>query len=399
MAEEIGGFFVSLKMLMDEGSFRKGISGIGELTRGLEGLIAKGLAIAGVTYGIKELISAAAAQGQMLITAQQTNMSADALAHWEGVLNHVGGSMNAFNSAASSMNEEFEKMQFGGKAPSDDFFRAIAQLGLSPDKLKGEDQNQRMQEIMSAALSYSGPGGKDYARLLVRQLGGGMSGMESIFDYLQLGPKANNGATFPGLWNQSGKENYMTDSGRAGAENGSAALRDLQTTLNSIWSLFSSDVIKGLAPAFKGLNEWLMDPENKANITAMIQGMADLTAAILKWTGGTVASVINAPNDPKYQSGGEMGWASGSPFFQRATALGKALSDLFISPDSLQSYYTHVRDNKFDFQALGAKLQKQEMDLSIHVDAKGNQKITGDVTTPDGVKHVISTSDQVFQLR
>ena len=117
MAEDnVGGFFASLEMVTDDASFRRGTDGIKSITSGLEGLIEKGLAIAGVTLGIKNLIDAASAQGQMLITAQQANMSADALANWEGVLNHVGGSMGAFTAAAATMNQQLDMMFAGGES-------------------------------------------------------------------------------------------------------------------------------------------------------------------------------------------------------------------------------------------------------------------------------------------
>jgi hypothetical protein len=289
--EEVGGFFVSLKMLSDDASFRRGEEGIKNVTDGLGSLIAKGAAIAGVTIGIRDLIKAASEQGQMLITAQQANMSADALANWEGVLNHVGGSMGAFTNAATTMNQEFEKMQFGGKAPADDFFLALAQLGLSPDKLKGENQDQRMKDIMSAALNYNGPGGKDYARTLVRQLGGGMPGLESIFDYLQLPAAATGGATFQSLWANAKKESFVNDKDRMAGEKGSAALRDLETTFKSIWGKLSSDIMGSLAPDIEKLNSWL--DTHKDEIKNLIDGIAKLTDVIMKKLGGAAENAID----------------------------------------------------------------------------------------------------------
>ena len=288
--EEVGGFFVNLKMLTDDASFSRGTEGIKNITDGLTGLIENGLAIAGVTLGIKDLIETAAAQGQMLITAQQANMSADALANWEGVLNHVGGSMSAFTTAASTMNQEFEKMSFGGKAPADDFFLAIAQLGLSPEALKGEDQNKRMNDIMNAALNYKGPGGKDYARILVRQLGGGMPGLESIFDYLQLPSKDRNGATFASLQAKSSQEDFMNDSARGGAERGSAALRDLTTSLDSIKARLASDIMGVLAPDIENLNKWL--DTHKEEINNLLTSLATLTGAVVDLTGSMIGFLL-----------------------------------------------------------------------------------------------------------
>jgi hypothetical protein len=366
VAEEVGGFYVSLKALVDEASFRKGISGVESLANGLKGLLIGGAALAGIAFSIKSIVESASKQGQMLITAQQVNMSASALSQWEGVLAHVGGSMDAFSGAAGRMNEEFLKMDFGGKPPSDDFFLALGQLGIDVQKLKGEDSNARMQDIMSHALSYKGPGGTDYARVLIRQLGGGMPGLESIFDYLQVSPKES----FGSIWAQSGREQYTNPASTKGALEGSTALRDLQTTLGSIFTLFSSDVMKALAPALKSLNAWLTDPENKANISAMIKGMADLTAAILKWTGGTIANVLNAPNNPDYQAGGPEGWAAGSPFFQRVTALGKAISDLLVPPATVTAFQaqaaaTMKEKGQFDFQEFAAKMQAGEIHIII----------------------------------
>jgi hypothetical protein len=278
--------------------------------------------------------------------------------------------MDAFSGAAAKMNGEFLKMDFGGEPPSDDFFLALGQLGVDVQKMKGEDSNARMQDILSHALSYSGPGGKDYARTLVRQLGGGMPGLESIFDYLQLPSAARGGATWGSLWSQSGKEQFVNQKDREKAEYATAIFRDTKFIGSQIWGEFLSDVMGALAPALKGLNDWLTDPKNKADITAMIKGMADLTAAILKWTGGTIASVINAPNNPDYQAGGPEGWAAGSPFFQRVTALGKAISDLLVPPATVTAFQaqaaaTMKEKGQFDFQEFAAKMQAGEIHIII----------------------------------
>jgi len=333
--EEVGGFFVSLKALVDESSFRKGISGVNDLAGSLKGLILGGAALLGISASIKSIIDTAAKQGQMLITAQQVNMSASALSQWEGVLAHVGGSMDAFSGAAGRMNEEFLKMDFGGKPPSDDFFLALGQLGIDVQKLKGEDSNARMQDILSHALSYSGPGGKDYARTLVRQLGGGMPGLESIFDYLQLPSAARGGATWRSLWNQSGAEQFVSSRDRAKAEWGSAVFRDTQFIGAQIWGKFASDLMGDLAPSIKSMNDWL--EKNNAAISDLVTHLAELTGWIIKLGGGLAlepfkaATGIHSTTEQQLMKdvghpGGVLGFMAGAtiynPFFNFLTNLG-----------------------------------------------------------------------------
>ena len=275
--------------------------------------------------------------------------------------------MGAFTSAASTMNEEFEKMQFGGKAPSDDFFKAIAQLGLLPDRLKGENQDQRMKEIMNAALGYEGPGGKDYARILVRQLGGGMPGLESIFDYLQLPAKDRNGATFASLQAQSGRENFMTDKDRGGADRGSAALRDLTTSLESIKAKFSSDIMGALAPDIEKLNSWL--DSHKDDINNLLDGITNLITAILSLTG----SLLGKAMDPRYQDP----TLAGHPLLQKTEALG---GQAFIAMNAgIIKFFQGQKKADEYMKWANAQVDKnrKDLELNLHItDAtKGGVKI------------------------
>jgi len=379
--EEVGGFFVNLKMLTDDASFSRGTEGIKNITDGLTGLIEKGLAIAGVTLGIKDLIETAAAQGQMLITAQQANMSADALANWEGVLNHVGGSMSAFTTAASTMNQEFEKMSFGGKAPADDFFLAIAQLGLSPEALKGEDQNKRMNDIMNAALNYKGPGGKDYARILVRQLGGGMPGLESIFDYLQLPSKDRNGATFASLQAKSSQEDFMNDSARGGAERGSAALRDLTTSLDSIKARLASDIMGALAPDIENLNKWL--DAHKDDINNLLNGIAELTKTIVELIGFLPAEAAKAGKPA-------------IPYLQGLDSPSDTGFKKFLDAVTVRNpVFNFLANTGYDImKALGIK---SSLDIKFTVDAKGKETVTATGKGTDGSTFVLTQSGLALQ--
>jgi hypothetical protein len=38
------------------------------------------------------------------------------------------------------------------------------------------------------------------------------------------------------------------------------------------------------------------------------------------------------------------------------------------------------------------------LDINLHVDSKGNQSLTGTITTPDGVKHILTQSDMLLQV-
>lgn len=254
---------------------------------GLAGLIKTGLGIVGVTLGLKELINAASQQGQMLMTAKYVDMTASALEAWNGVMAEAGGSADALINSLGELNAAFVNMKSSGMSPSNQLFQDLAQLGLSPEKLMGEDSDQRAKDMLNAAMK-----SKDQAmamQILRRNLGGMQGGLQAML-YAE-----TTGQTIDQMYaNARGRGGFNQN--RLGGEEGVADLRKLGDEFKNIFGAFASTIMKDLKPSLDSLLSWL--GEHKDDIKNLIDGMSKLTEAVLKVVGSTLGKLV-APN-PKY---------------------------------------------------------------------------------------------------
>ena len=379
MAEEVGGFFVGLKAITDEGSFRKGIGHISQMKDGLAGLIKTGLGIVGVTLGLKELINAASQQGQMLMTAKYVDMTASALEAWNGVMAEAGGSADALINSLGELNAAFVNMKSSGMSPSNQLFQDLAQLGLSPEKLMGENSDQRAKDMLNAAMK-----SKDQAmamQILRRNLGGMQGGLQAML-YAE-----TTGQTIDQMYaNARGRGGFNQN--RLGGEEGVADLRKLGDEFKNIFGAFASTIMKDLKPSLDSLLSWL--GEHKGDIKNLIDGMSKLTAAMLKFMGGALASFF----DPKFQDPTlkdhpvRQGIVSAGG--QGILALNEGIIRLFAGEAASQSYKLWAE----------SEVAKRKSALELKMTIEDNRKVGVSVNpTGGGMGHAIYAGGLVYQMR
>ena len=377
MAEEIGGFFVGLKAITDEGSFRKAAGNVRDMKDGLAGLIKTGLGIAGVTLGLKDLINAASQQGQMLMTAKYVDMSVDALEAWNGVMAEAGGSADALINSLGDLNAAFVNMNSSGMSPSNQLFQDLSQLGLIPGGEIGKDSNQRTKDILNAAENSKN---QPMAQQIVKRLLGGMQGGLQALLYSQLPGNPTIDQMYASAHGRGG-----FNANRLGGEAGVADLRKLGDEFKNIFGAFASTIMKDLKPSLDSLLSWL--GEHKGDIKNLIDGMSKLTAAMLKFMGGALASFF----DPKFQDPTlkdhpvRQGIVSAGG--QGILALNEGIIRLFAGEAASQSY-------KLWAESEVAK-RKSALELKITVEDK---RVSVN-PTGSGMGHAIYAGGLVYQMR
>jgi len=283
---------------------------------GLADLIKTGLGILGVTRGLKDLVAAAGEQGQMLMTAKYANMSVDALENWTSVVAETGKAADGFVTSLEALNTAFIKMGSMGEAGNtSQLFKELNLLGLTPSKELSANSDQRVKDILNAAMRAAN---QARAREIVKDLLG-----QSGLDVMLLAQQRGYSSIDPVYNAASGRA--FRNPNRAGGLEGVVELREIGETFRQIFGAFSSTVLKDLKPTFEHLLTWL--GTHKQDIENLIEGMSKLTEALLKFVGGTLGAFLSAPSNPEFQAGGAEGWAAGHPFLQGMTAVGKNWSD------------------------------------------------------------------------
>jgi hypothetical protein len=398
-------------MLTDDASFNRGIEGVKSLTSGLEGLIAKGLAIAGVTLGIKALFDAASNQGDMLFKADYVNLSVDALEAWTGVMAKAGGSADALINSLGSLNAAFVQMQTEGMAPDNKLFQDISQLGLSPQDEINKDSDARAKDILSAALDKMNAGtdsktGKMNldARMAMdivnRLLGGAAGGLRADLYAYEMG------TDIPTMYADA-KSRGGFNKNRKGGEQGIAYVREIGNEASNIWGAFSSGVMKDLAPSLKKIADWMADPTNKANIQKVIDGMVKLAGALIDFLGSTIImglaeamAIISGHPEVAQEMANSQGQA---PWAKKTDSIVQTAADKFDdlwygAGDFIKKMFTFGSSPAVGKGNVPLPPTQSPLDINLHVDSKGNQSLTGTITTPDGVKHILTQSDMLLQV-
>ncbi len=287
MAEEAGGFFARLALNTDEASFSRGIGKIGDVAEGLKGLLVAGAGLAGLTLSFKALIDAASEQAKLGQMALSLGMSATNLQNWSAAVRIAGSNADSFVSSISNLNQKMVDLRAFGEKPGDKFWIAVRGIGVNPNSMLGMNNDQRIAALMKGAenLAKTGPLGLQNAQTFLREAMG-----QSAVDLLL--KARQNGVSVQSLYNRGAAASFTNGSDMTGAAKGIVELNQAAETMKGAFNLFSTDVMKDLTPALKTLNGWLMD--HKEDIKAMIDGLAQLTAAILIFAGSTLGKILGA---------------------------------------------------------------------------------------------------------
>ena len=382
MAEEVGGFFASLKLNTDEASFSRGAGKISDLAGGLKGLLLAGAGLAGLTLSFKALLDAASEQAKLGQMALSLGMSADNLQNWSAAVRIAGGDADAFVSSISNLNQKMVDLRAFGDKPGDKFWIAVRGLGVNPNSMLNMNNDQRIAVLMKGAekLAHTGPQGLQNAQTFLREALG-QSGVGLLTKAMQ------NKTTVADLYARGAGSQFTTGADMAGASKGMTEWNQSVETLKSVFNLFSDTVMRELAPSLKGLNAWLT--ANKGEIAKFTKAMADLATVLLQLLGSAVFKSMDVAMNASAASSAKLGSTD-----QRMSSIGMERSAQAllsgILPKALNEAITKSLDESEAAARAGRGVTSTGPEwgvLSMLIDAlKGGQKIVIEDRTSGGVK-------------
>ncbi len=304
MAEEIGGYFARLRLVVAQDDFNQGMRSLilldaqikttGNHTRTATDDWANfTVKLASSIYIIKEVASALKGLFDNVATSNQATLTTTLAAYTLGMKpNELQTFQNAFGAIgisgpAARATASNLGLAMGAISSGDMSIEQAKYMGL----LGGDISQERNKNGTEVAT--------DLVNLALRQLAAGVSaatitdrlrkaslggGLDQVFGFLA---DADNRKRF-GINNMSdflrvfGKgSTYTTDESMQQGSEGATALNAVKTSFSSIGQLFASQVGGDIAPALKDLFEYMA--AHKTDIQAITKQLADLFAAILNF--------------------------------------------------------------------------------------------------------------------
>ena len=292
MAENAGGFFASLKLMTDEGSFTRGVGHVKSLADKLAGLVAWGAGLAGVALGLKGVINAAAEHGKIAITAEKLNMTTKNLEAWRTVIHQAGGDANGFTSSLEALHNKLVDLD-KGIDPGGMFAQNLERgLKLNMGAILKMSPEQAMRTIMEAGeerirntRSRKDVKGEDLAKSAVEQLAGSDALNRVLWDV-----RLNK--SLGGSLGRAGASVYTNERTTTKSFEGLGELNLLTDKLKSAFAALSEEVMKNLLPYLKRLNIYL--ETHQKEIKDFIESVGKAAEAIAKWAEGILKDAVKS---------------------------------------------------------------------------------------------------------
>ena len=288
--EEVGGFFASLKLMTDEGSFQRGTGHLKSLSDKLAGLVVWAAGLIGIAEGIKAVVAAAAEAQNIAFSAERFGISFKAIKEWEAAWSETGGTIKDVTTMMEQLQRKQVEIFKQGKGSMD--WQAISMLGLDPGATARQSAPQMAKSIIDAAEKKI-RGGADRGTILkvVDDLLGASASKQVEYD-------AAHGTSLGARMDRMGGAVYETgaDALRGGA--GVKEFMDLKTILANIGQAFSSKTMGALADTLKNFNDWLLSHNDI--IVKLVDNLAALVKALAEWTAGVLEDMMSSKNVGEY---------------------------------------------------------------------------------------------------
>ena len=305
MADEIGGYFARLRLIVDQEDFNQGIRSLSMLTMEVKQTSDKSVAakdnwatfmngLATSIYTIKNVAAAlkdmyGAMVGTNKLTFAQSNAAAGmgiGAKDFQGILNGgsaVGISPAVTQASLQAFKKEMSDIRATGNLNTGQG-AAQALLGLHIADESKKSPQQGVTDIVDAALARAKKDGDPgEARVLLSKAAGGAAALaESMFDALRNPVTQARGLhKAEDVFNRGNSLNFMTNGGITGASQYTLSLDALNTATGSIGKEAAGDIGGALAPLNDTLTKWLLD--HKDEIISDIQGIAGGVARIVSF--------------------------------------------------------------------------------------------------------------------
>ena len=275
MSQSSGGFFYSVKAVVDKASFESGRQELAKLEQSGKRLIA-GFTAAGAALVGAAKIAGNVAQSELKVAAS-IGASTDALAKWKTAANIAGASANGLIGAMAGIENKMQHLKTGTVDMS--LAKNLGLMGIGYSDFADMDAEDRMKAVFSRADSM------DDQRLAATLVGDilGQAGRE-YYDSLKL-----SGKTLEQQLKEAQSLNFMTEKNRKEAAAFASEFNAVKEAGKSIAQLIGSDIAAQLTPLVRKIKGYLIT--NRDAIVRGITGLAKGVGSVFNAVAGAVGKV------------------------------------------------------------------------------------------------------------
>lgn len=272
MSQSSGGFFYSVKAVVDKASFDSGRQELAKLEQSGKRLIA-GFTAAGAALVGAAKIAGNVAQSE-LKAARSIGVSTDALSKWKTAANIAGASANGLIGAMAGIENKMQHLKTGTVDMS--LAKNLGLMGIGYGDFADMDAEDRMKAVFSRADSMND---QKLAATLVGDILG-QAGRE-YYDSLKL-----SGKTLEQQQKEAQSLNFMTEKNRKEAAAFASEFNAVKEAGKSIVQLIGSDIAAQLTPLARKIKTYLMT--NRDAIQRGISGLAKGVGSVFNAIAGAV---------------------------------------------------------------------------------------------------------------
>lgn len=275
MSQSSGGFFYSIKAVVDKASFESGRQELAKLEQSGKRLVA-GFTAAGAALVGAAKIAGSVAQSELKV-ASSIGASTDALAKWKTAANIAGASANGLIGAMAGIENKMQHLKTG--TVDMNLAKNLGLMGIGYGDFADMDAEDRMKAVFSRADSM------DDQRLAATLVGDilGQAGRE-YYDSLKL-----SGKTLEQQLKEAQALNFMTEKNRKEAAAFANEFNAVKEAGKSIAQLIGSDIAAQLTPLVRKIKNYLIT--NRDAIVRGITGLAKGVGSVFNAVAGAVGKV------------------------------------------------------------------------------------------------------------
>ena len=272
MSQSSGGFFYSVKAVVDKASFDSGRQELAKLEQSGKRLIA-GFTAAGAALVGAAKIAGNVAQSE-LKAARSIGVSTDALSKWKTAANIAGASANGLIGAMAGIENKMQHLKTG--TVDMNLAKNLGLMGIGYGDFADMDAEDRMKAVFSRADSM------DDQKLAATLVGDilGQAGRE-YYDSLKL-----SGKTLEQQLKEAQSLNFMTEKNRKEAAAFAGEFNAVKEAGKSIAQLIGSDIAAQLTPLARKIKTYLMT--NRDAIQRGISGIAKGAGSVFNAIAGAI---------------------------------------------------------------------------------------------------------------
>lgn len=268
MSQSSGGFFYSVKAVVDKASFESGRQELAKLEQSGKRLVAGFTAVGAALMGAAK-IAGNVAQSE-LKAARSIGVSTDALSKWKTAANIAGASANGLIGAMAGIENKMQHLKTGTVDMS--LAKNLGLMGIGYGDFADMDAEDRMKAVFSRADSM------DEQKLAATLVGDilGQAGRE-YYDSLKL-----SGKTLEQQLKEAQSLNFMTEKNRKEAAIFAGEFNAVKEAGKSIAQLIGSDIAAQLTPLARKIKTYLMTNRDaiRRGITGLAKGVGSVFNAI-----------------------------------------------------------------------------------------------------------------------